>query len=354
MASFSDLIATANEGLGKAGQGKPIRLKDGDKARFEVYYAPFSVCSHKVRNVLAEKQVPYLEHRMNLSMTETRPPDCYLPGYVKMRMAGAPGAALVDGYTGRSSVESEGFDPCVVPTLIDHEKQRVIVDSARICNYVDQEFDIGPRLSPDNQKDAIEAQISLIDQAPHVAVLYGEPPDRDDDRPQVIAKAIDGVHDRKIKNLEALKATVDDPALIAAYDAKIAKEATAKDFIYTKSAMIEAHKGMKDHVAALEAQLNTHSGKWVMGDDYTMADIMWTISIFRLKWLGLGHLWETPGLAPRVSEYVQHAFLRPAFKDSVIDWPMSTPPSPHIEPSAPYAQTLHATWRDLAERRPSA
>ncbi|MEL7028529.1 MAG: glutathione S-transferase family protein [Pseudomonadota bacterium] len=267
-----------------------------------------------------------------------------------MRLQGAGNARLVSDYSGQSSVASEGFDPCVVPTLADHHRKRVVVDSAKICAYLDRETS-GPQLAPDALTEGIAAQIALVDQAPHVAVLYGPHPDGDD-RPGLLAAGLSGVHDRKIRHLEALIASVaDEPSLVAAYQAKIAKEASAKNFVYDPQAMVDAHRRMEHHVAALESQLAGHNGEWVIGDDYTMADIMWTVSLFRLKWLGLGGLWEASNGAPRVADYVQRAFARPSFQDAVINWPRSTPPSDHIEKTAPYAQHLHTAWREMAERR---
>ncbi|MEL7029473.1 MAG: hypothetical protein AAGL49_09740, partial [Pseudomonadota bacterium] len=55
-AEFSVLVQAANEALSAPEQHSTIGAADGETPRFEVYHAPFSVCSHKVRAVLAEKQ----------------------------------------------------------------------------------------------------------------------------------------------------------------------------------------------------------------------------------------------------------------------------------------------------------
>ncbi|MEM7281327.1 MAG: glutathione S-transferase N-terminal domain-containing protein, partial [Pseudomonadota bacterium] len=214
--SVADLVRETNAGLTEPGQTNMVGARDGESPRFEVYFAPFSVCSHKVRTVLLEKGIPFVAHRMNLGMRDDKASDSYSPAYVRMRLKGAPGAELVRGYTGQSSVASEGFDPCVVPTLFDHLHQRVVVDSARICDYLDRESDVGTPLVPDELASGIDAQISLIDQAPHVAVLYGVPPEGEDCRPGHLANMLDGVHDRKIVHLERIKASVaDEPELVA-------------------------------------------------------------------------------------------------------------------------------------------
>ncbi|MEL7028465.1 MAG: glutathione S-transferase family protein [Pseudomonadota bacterium] len=257
---------------------------------------------------------------------------------------------MVSGYTGQSSVSGEGFDPCVVPTLVDHRHERVVVDALKICQYLDQEAEAGPRLVPDEFEDVIEEQVALVDQAPHPAILYGATPDGEDIRPPIVAVPITGSLAHAVRHLENLKAShSDEPDLVAAYDAKIARQTSAQEFVYDKTCMVDAYERMAQHVADLEGQLSTHQGDWAVGDAYTMADIMWSASLFRLKWLGLGSIWENTDKMQRVTSYVERAFLRPGFRQAVIDWPMATPPSPHIEPTAPYAQNLFPAWRRMSE-----
>ena len=264
-------------------------------------------------------------------------------------MLGAPGQDMVSGYTGQSSVAAEGFDPCVVPTLIDHGHGRVVVDAMKICIYIDREADAGPDLVPNGIADRVQEQVDLVDEAPHPAVLYGASPEGEDIRPEIVAIPITGSLGHAINHLQRIKAGVADEAeLVAAYDAKIARQTGAERFIYDKAAMTDAYARMAKHVEQLEAYLAGHSGEWACGDNYTMADVMWTASLFRLKWLGLGRLWESEDSAPNVREYVQRAFARPSFKQAVIDWPMATPPSQHIEPDAPYARDLIESWEAMA------
>ena len=86
---------------------------------------------------------------MNLAPLGRHIPENFRPGYVRLRMQGAPSARWLEeeeprvrlrmqgapsasfatGYTGRSAFSSEGFDACVVPTLVDHQAERVVVDS---------------------------------------------------------------------------------------------------------------------------------------------------------------------------------------------------------------------------------
>ncbi|MEM6681932.1 MAG: glutathione S-transferase family protein [Pseudomonadota bacterium] len=350
---FKSAVDAANAEMTDPEQHRVVAAGSDQTPRFEVYHAPFSVCSHKVRAVLLEKQIPFISHemKMNLVAHDAPCPDNYKPGYVRLRLRAGDSHALANGFTGQSSVASQGLDPCVVPTLVDHKKRRVIVDSARICAYLDNETS-SPDLVPSDLAGAMDGEIALIDEAPHVGILYGAHPDTDK-RPSVIVQGLTGVHDRKLTHLKGLVAEHRDaPDLQRAYAAKIAKEEHAKGFIKSASSMADAHMRMRAHVAALEQNLERHAKPWAMGDGYTMADIFWSVSLFRLKWIGLGSLWEN-GASSLVTAYVERAFARKSFQDAVVNWPRSTPPTPHIEDTATYAQHLHTAWRAMGLRHAS-
>ncbi len=336
--NLTQLVVEANRPFTNAHRNRRIKGGAGGKPRFEIYQAAPSLCSMKVRTVLAEKRASYDSHDLNLMMREPAP-ECYLPGYVRLRLRGAPDARLATGYTGQSSVTTEGFDPCVVPTLVDYEAQRVIVDSARICAYIDEHTG-AERLIPEQLSGAIEEQIAIVDQAPHVAVLYGAHPDGDV-RPKGLSKRIEGVHAKKIAALEAMKAAAgDDAELAAAYDAKIAKEANAGDFMRDPERMRAAHAQMDEHVGKLERQLASHGGPWALGEIFTMADVMWSVSLFRMQWLGLGKAWEGNASRSGVQAYTARAFARPAFRSGVVDWPCAYAPSPHVKEFSGFGATL--------------
>ena len=332
--SFAQLVDAANDVLAHPRRDGTFGGPNGSQQvapRFEVYHSAPSLCSFKVRAVLFERGIPFRSHDMNIMPIRGGTPENYRPEYVRMRLRGAPNARLVDGYTGVSAVSTEGFDPCVVPTLVDREKQAVVVDSARICEHLDREWSEGESLLPNALADAVRAQVDQVDGAPHVAALYGAHPDGDN-RPSGLRTNIKDVHAKKIAAVEAMMAEAgNDAELQAAYRAKIVKESSANQFVYDADRMRSAHQALDEHVGALEAQLHSSGGPWVLGDAYTLADIMWTNSIYRLKWLGLGRFWEQDSSRPRVREYVERAFARPSFRRAVVNWPSAYGPSPHVK-----------------------
>ncbi|MEO1036035.1 MAG: glutathione S-transferase family protein [Pseudomonadota bacterium] len=347
---FKSVIRAANQQLGNNRRNRDIGRCPPEGPRFELYHSAPSLCSHKVRTVLAEKDIPYRSHDLNIMPAGKSIPENYRPTYVRMRLLGGDDKGYATGYTGQSSVTSEGLDPCVVPTLVDHEKERVIVDSSRICNYLDSETSTGTQLVPDHLADEIAAQIDTIDRAPHVAILYGANP-AGDRRPRGLQIGITGVQDKKIRTLNAMIAELapDDP-IIEAYKSKISKEAGSRTFVGDPDSMRRAYAEMEAHADALEAKLATHDGPWALGKDYTMADIMWTVSLYRLKWLGLADTWESSDKRSRVATYVERAFQRPSFQFAVINWPFAYAPSPHVEEMDTFGAKLRFFGQLLTRR----
>ena len=338
MTSQTDLdtmLAAANACLADAGRHSLMQPSPGVIPRFDLYHAGLSVCSQKVRAVLAEKNVPYRSHEMvilnsrGIYSTELTPAENYQPGYVRLRLRG--GAQLrrrASGYTGRSSVTSEGFDPCVVPTLVDHHSARVIVDSVRICEYLDEQTPQPRKLIPDDSiaAAAVRHQMSIVDGTPHPAALYGFHPE-DDRRPDFIKHVMSDVYDLKIA---ALRQLIDnnrnDAELVAAYDGKISKELGGKSVARDPTMQHAVRAELQGIVESLNDQLIKHAAPWVCGSAFTLADVFWGVSLYRLHWLGLAALWSR---LPRVESYARQLYQRPSLRVAVIEWPSPMPASPH-------------------------
>ncbi|MDH3419957.1 MAG: glutathione S-transferase [Gammaproteobacteria bacterium] len=301
----------------------------GQTPRFELYHFSLSLCSMKVRGVFAEKEAAYTSHDIDIL-----PPGMqnYFPEYARLRLAGGRDLVgnMVNGYTGRSSTETEGFDPLVVPTLVDHEAGKILVNSKKMCLYLDAEIDTGTRLVPTDIAAAVIRQVDIVDQTPHPAVLYGSHPDGDN-RPDFIQHDMPGIHDRKIAEARHNMAQVgNDPLLISAYEHKILKESAAKAHVNDVQKMRASVQEFKDIVGQLEKDLS-HGDEWIMGERFTLADVVWAVSLFRIQWLGLGYIWKAGDdiVLPRVHEYTKRTFARPSFVAATIRWPRN-PPSPHV------------------------
>jgi 2,5-dichlorohydroquinone reductive dechlorinase len=313
------LVAAANAPLTDTEMNRTI---GPGTPRFELYHFALSLCSQKVRACLAEKNAAFVAHDLNLQMPFL---GNYDPGYVRLRLAADRGAGFATGYTGRSSVETEGFDPAVVPTLVDHVAGVVVVDSVAICRYIDRVTEPADALVPVDLEEDIARELAIVDATPHVAVLYGTHPDGDF-RPERLRKGMQGVHDRKIAKIKTARDMVlSEPALVEAYDAKIAKEEAAKDFVASPDLM----RASLNEILSIVADLDTRLGDgrdWICGDKFTLADVMWGVSLFRIKWLGMAFVWDgghssNDAARPAAASYGARLFERSSFCKAAIDWP---------------------------------
>ena len=289
----------------------------GTAPRFELFHAASSICSQKVRAVLAHHALPYVEHPLSIFLGQT-----YLPGYVRLRMAGCDsyGGALVSRHSGSTATATGGCDGAVVPTLIDWKTGEVIVDSKRICLHLDAAVPAEDRLRPARLAAAIDAQLAIVDELPNYQMLMGRTVaggEATTTRGDVGAS----LSLKKVAWCDAyLRDHPDDPALVAAYTAKRAKELSAADDLFSASAMHAAYARAEAALADLDGELAARPTRWLYDDRPTMADLFWGIELLRMRNVGVAHFWDG-GRLPHVAAFVTDAEQMPAIRTAVTDWP---------------------------------
>jgi 2,5-dichlorohydroquinone reductive dechlorinase len=286
--------------------------------RFELFHAPNSICSQKVRAVLAHHGLAYTSNTMSIVAGET-----YLPGYVRLRMhaCALAGLPLADVHTGSTAVTTGGCDPAVVPTLVDWDAGHVVIDSKRICIYLDEAADGALKLREDAIAQAVDAELHLVDSLPNYQMLVGRAPDPQ--RHGASPRAGTGVHFAmgKVARCDRYLAEfADDEVLRRGYGAKRAKELSAAEKLFTPEAMQAAYGQAEAACAQLEQTLAAGRTPWIFGDAVSMADLFWAIELLRMKNLGAHTLWDD-GLRPQVAAYVRRCEAAPAIRAAVIEWP---------------------------------
>jgi 2,5-dichlorohydroquinone reductive dechlorinase len=290
----------------------------GTPPRHVLYHAPNSICSQKVRVVFAAKGIPYESRSMNLFEGET-----YLPAYVRLRVMGCDdaGLALAARHSGSTSATAQGCDACVVPTLYDRESGRVIVDSLRICRFIDEQEMPAGRLVPDALAGRIRDEIDIVDNLPNYQMLAAKPPG--EDRRPASQRGKDGIGfaaskvarcDRYIEEFR------DDPDLVRAYRAKRDKELNAKQTLFDPQSMKRAYDIMDAALGAFDRRLAKAGEPWLFGDTPTMADLFWAINLVRVDDLGASHFWSK-GRLPAVEAFYRRGCRLPAIRSAVIEWP---------------------------------
>lgn len=283
-----------------------------DDTRFELFHAPNSICSQKVRVVLAHHGLPYASRELHLFTG-----DSYRPGYVRLRMLGceALGGWLADRHEGDTAASVTGCDGVVVPTLIDWEADAVLVDSKRICLLHDALAPEDERLRSAALAAAIDAELAIVDSLPNYQMLMGRA--RDGAAPD--AETMAAFSRRKVGWCDALLAEhADDPVLVAAYTAKRAKELSAAEQLFSDDAMASAYAKAQGAVAQLDRTLATDNGPWLFGVKPTMADLFWALELLRMQNVGAARFWADK---PRVAALLAAAETLPAIRTAVIDWP---------------------------------
>jgi len=210
----------------------------------ELWHEWNSVQSFKVRVVLAEKELCWTEHRIELLKFEHLQPQ-----YLSLNPNG------------------------VVPTLVHDGK--VVVEASVICEYLNETF-AEPALMPQDPYARAQARIwlKMFDELAHPAIrqasfelLY---------RPLLAQMAP--------AELEARLARHPDPARARRFrDARGsgADPATIKAAVASFRAII----------ARLDAALERN--EWLAGGDYSLADVTMSPFVERLDNLGMGQLWDS-------------------------------------------------------------
>jgi len=316
--SLETLVAGARLALDS--DGELIAQVRGEAPRFELFSAANSICSQKVRAVLAHHGQAYRSHSLNLFGGQT-----YLPAYVRLRVRGCDdmGAALVSQHSGSTSVASGGgCDAAVVPTLIDWQTCEIVVDSKRICNHLDAAVaDPAARLRPERLAARIDEEIDVIDNLPNYQMLSGCPPGLDRRPGPLRGKTGVAFAMSKVERCDRYLAEhPNEQALQRAYTAKRAKELDAARQLFGEDAMRHAYDVAEAACETLERKLDASATRWLFGDQPTMADLYWGIELTRMKNLGADTFWRD-GARPAVETFAERSRGLDAIQRAVVNWP---------------------------------
>jgi glutathione S-transferase len=237
-----------------------------------------SLCSQKVRLVLAEKGVDYEGRLVNIGP----PMENYEPAYVRLN----PGA--------------------VIPTLVvDGE---IITDSLRIMHEIDRRF-AGPPLLPgpsDPALEKVERLLRLQNVFPFREHAYGT-------LTGFLRLATRASMKWRIRKLERMKRAA--PDLADAYDRKIADVAKWNVTMRDDAEVERLDRRAEALLDELEQTLV--SQEFLAGDSYTLADAAWTVIVSRLHMQGRQHWW-TGGRRPRVEAWYGRMRERPSYRAATI------------------------------------
>jgi glutathione S-transferase len=227
--------------------------------RLTLYNWPTSTCSQKVRLVLAEKSLPWEDRRLDSQKGEN-----LSDWYLKLNENG------------------------VVPTLTHGPK--VIIDSSVINEYLDEVFPAVP-LSPADpfHRARMRAWRQFIDEVPTPAIRVPS-------------------YNRYIRH--KWEAMSQDE-----FDSHVERRTVRKHF-YRKMGRQgsdpedekEAIDKLRETIVRMDRAL-AH-GPWLIGDQFTLADVSLIPTLVRMHDIGLAQMWDD---RPRVAGWYQRVQMRPSF-----------------------------------------
>ncbi|MGE5303580.1 MAG: glutathione S-transferase family protein [Alphaproteobacteria bacterium] len=234
----------------------------------ELYHNDMSVCAQKVRFALAEKKLAWETRHMNL-----RAGDQQKPEYLKLN----PNA--------------------VVPTLVDNGT--VIIESTVICEYLDDAYPEPPlRLADAAGRARMRLWTKQLDEGVHAAT-------------SVVSTAIAFRYQKLARGIEVLEEfhkKMPDPVKREKSWENITKGVQSRFFA-------DAVKRFDKLLADMEESLGR--GRWLAGNEFSLADIGYAPYITRLDHLQLQFLWDK---RPHIPAWYDRVRERRGYTEALEKW----------------------------------
>jgi len=227
-----------------------------------LYNAAHSTCSQKVRLCLAEKDLAFDDVRLDIGKAK----DHLKPEYLKLNPNG------------------------VVPTLVDDGE--IIIDSSVICEYLDERYpDV--RLSPEDlvARGRMRAWMRFIEEVPTAAV-------RVPSFNMGFLPRYEGMDRATFEGVES-----DVRPIRKHFYRRMGPNG------FQKSDVLASMEQIANTCRRMEAALQ--HGPWLLGAQYSLADVIVAPLIDRMADLGMDTIWAET--CPRVVDWYARMQARPAF-----------------------------------------
>lgn len=226
----------------------------------ELFHNHASTCSQKVRICLAEKGLDYVDRHINLATFEH-----LTPAYLAINPNGIVPALRHDGVA--------------------------IVESTVICEYLDEVFP-QPPLSPPTAagRAQMRAWLRFIDEVPSMAI-----------RVPTFQNLVLPSYQRL--STEEFARLADSMPVRKQFILRMGQDGFSSDEY--RGSIEQLDRSLKRMEKALA------DGPWLIGEQYTIADICAVPVLHRMAELGMAAMWQAD--APRVTAWYARATARPSF-----------------------------------------
>ncbi|MCH2550320.1 MAG: glutathione S-transferase family protein [Alphaproteobacteria bacterium] len=246
---------------------------------FELYNAPQSICSHKVRFALNAKRIRFNEYKLDLFSGDQLKPE-YL------------------------SINPNGLVPALVHNGVN------IIDSLVIVQYLDELFSDVESFTPKEpvMRARMRSLMAYIDEVPTPAVR---------------------IPSYNMAFLVHFKNMPEDEFLDMANAKPLRKEFLLKfgRVGFSENEFNEALDRLERSLKRMQTEINISKGPWFLGDELSIADIAMMPVIIRLEDLNLEYMWEDK---PEVSYWLELIKDHHAFQPTFYHGSLLTEQYPHL------------------------
>jgi len=261
---------------------------------FELYHNALSLCSMKTRVCLAELGVAYRSHPIDL--VETGSYETLSRHFLKVNPGGTVPVLVHEGHPVYESHEqiryAAAHAPAGAPSLVpDDPALRSEMEGWIDRSSLTKDPLAEGHLSAGNAVPGLTLPLfaAMIDRIGYSKILVGLLFHFDRKRPLMFLLF-------KFRGLAKLPGMTPFVKMIA-----------------------RSRRQMGEHLDALEAQLEKSGGPWILGEQYTLADVGWLVVVHRLVQADSLHVFLGEGKRPACTAWWGRVVARPGYREAILE-----------------------------------
>lgn len=259
---------------------------------FELYHNALSLCSMKTRLCLAELKIPYKSHHIDLIET-----GCYeniRPRLLDVNPAGTVPVLIHEGHPIYESHEQIRYAaehaPPAAPSLVpeDPGRRAEMERWVDLSSLTEDPLEHGDE-SAGNAVPALTVPLfaTMVEKIPYWKIVEGLLFHFDRMRPSIFLIF-------KARGIDKLGSIAPAVRIVA-----------------------RGRKQLGAHLDALEAQLEQSGGPWILGEQFTLADVGWLVIFERFRQADCLHVFVGDGLRPLCASYWDALRKRPSYREAI-------------------------------------
>ncbi|MEM7280225.1 MAG: glutathione S-transferase family protein [Pseudomonadota bacterium] len=261
---------------------------------FELYHNALSVCSMKVRVCLAELQIPYKSHHIDL--IETGAYETTRAHFRLVNPAGTVPVLVHNGHPIYQSHEQIRYAARHAPPDVESLLPETDEQTKQMEYWIDRS---SLTVDPLNNMESSAGNAVPGQTIPLFATMI-----------EKIAtwRIFEGLLFHHNKRMPMLFFMLKSKGLRA-----LADDARLNKFLN------ESRTQLTKHLKALEHQLDGSGGPWILGETFTLADVSWLVIFERLLQVDALDVFVTSEQLPACADYWDRLKRRPSYKQAILD-----------------------------------